>query len=158
VEALTFYTLSLRRHEVAGTYLPRDRMRVSRFGEREFTSDGATLFGAFCSGCHGRQGHGHRVPGMAFPSVANPDFLGVAPDELIVETILRGRPGKRMRAWGDGSTGLNAEDAQAVLAHLRTLAGVAAPADARPARWVSGPSPGSEVRPPPSRSAGGQGG
>ena len=138
VEALTFYTLSLRRREVAGSYLPRDRMRVARFGEREFTSDGATLFGAFCSGCHGRQGQGHRVPGMAFPSVANPDFLGVAPDRLIVETILRGRPGRRMRAWGDGTTGLNAVDAQAILGHLRTLAGVASPADTRPARWASG--------------------
>lgn len=138
VEALTFYTLSLRRREVVGTYLPRDRMRVSRFGEREFTSDGATLFGAFCSGCHGRAGLGHRVPGMAFPSVANPDFLALAPDALIVESILRGRPGRRMRAWGDPSTGLNAEDAAAILGHLRTLAGVAAPVDAKPARWAQG--------------------
>ena len=138
VEALTLYTLSLRRREVAGAYLPRDRMRVSRFGEREFTSDGATLFGAFCSGCHGREGQGHRVPGMAFPSVANPDFLAVAPDQLIVESILRGRPGRRMRAWGDGSTGLNAGNVSAIVTHLRTLAGVAPPADSRPARWVNG--------------------
>ena len=138
IEALTLYTLSLRRRDVAGTYLPRDRMRVARFGEREFTSDGATLFGAFCTGCHGRQGQGHRVPGMAFPSVANPDFLGLAPDSLVVETILRGRPGRRMRAWGDGTTGLNADDASAILAHLRTLAGVAPPSDTRPARWAAG--------------------
>ena len=39
--------LSLRRRDVAGSYLPRDRMRVARFGEREFASDGATLFGEF---------------------------------------------------------------------------------------------------------------
>jgi mono/diheme cytochrome c family protein len=103
VEALTFFTLSLRRRDVAGSYLPRDRMRVSRFGEREFTSDGATLFGAFCAGCHGRDGLGHRAVGMAaFPSVANPDFLGVSPDGLIAETIRRGRPGRRMPAWGSG--------------------------------------------------------
>jgi mono/diheme cytochrome c family protein len=138
VEALTLYTLSLRRRDVAGSFLPRDRVRVSRFGEREFTSDGATLFGAFCSGCHGRQGQGRRVPGMAFPSVANPDFLAVAPDSLIVESILRGRPGRRMRAWGDGSTGLNAEDVSAIVVHLRTLAGVAPPEDRRPARWARG--------------------
>jgi cbb3-type cytochrome c oxidase subunit III len=138
VEALTLYTLSLRRRDVAGSFLPRDRVRVSRFGEREFTSDGATLFGAFCSGCHGRQGQGRRVPGMAFPSVANPDFLAVAPDSLIVESILRGRPGRRMRAWGDGSTGLNAGDVSAIVVHLRTLAGVAPPEDRRPARWARG--------------------
>jgi mono/diheme cytochrome c family protein len=140
IGALTLYTLSLRRRDVPGTYLPRDRMRVTRFGEREFTSDGATLFGAFCSGCHGRQGQGHRVPGMAFPSIANPDFLGVAPDALVVETILRGRPGRRMRAWGDATTGLNATDVKAIVAHLRSLAATAPPVDARPPRWVAGDS------------------
>lgn len=139
VAALTFYTLSLRRRDIAGSYLPRDRMRVARFGEREFTSDGATLFGAFCSGCHGREGQGHRAPGMAaFPSVANPDFLAIAPDALIRETILRGRPGRRMRAWGDGSTGLRPDDVPAIVSHLRALARVPAPTDARPARWVNG--------------------
>jgi len=138
VEALTLYTLSLRRRDMPGTYLPRDRMRVSRLGEREFTSDGATLFGAFCSGCHGRQGEGHRVPGMAFPSVANPDFLAVAPDSLIVESILRGRPGRRMRAWGDATTGLSAEDVSAIVVYLRTLAAVPPPEDSRPGRWAHG--------------------
>lgn len=139
VEALTFYTLSLRRRDVAGSHLPRDRMRVTRFGEREFTSDGATLFGAFCSGCHGRDGQGHRAPGLAaFPSVANPDFLAVAPDALIAETILRGRPGRRMRAWGDGTTGIRAEDVPALVSHIRALANVPAPVDNRPARWVEG--------------------
>jgi mono/diheme cytochrome c family protein len=139
VGALTYYTLSLRRRDIAGSYLPRDRMRVARFGEREFTSDGATLFGAFCSGCHGREGQGHRAPGLAaFPSVANPDFLSVAPDALIVETIVRGRPGRRMRAWGDGTTGLVADDVPVIVSHLRQLAGVAAPVDSRPARWVAG--------------------
>jgi len=139
VEALTFYTLSLRRRDIPGSYLPRDRMRVVGFGEREFTSDGATLFGAFCSGCHGRAGQGHRAPGIpAFPSVANPDFLSVAPDALIAETILRGRPGRRMRAWGDGSTGLRPEDVPTLVSHLRSLAGVPAPIDPRPTRWVNG--------------------
>jgi mono/diheme cytochrome c family protein len=139
VDALTFYTLSLRRRDVPESYLPRDRMRVARFGEREFASDGATLFGAFCAGCHGRQGEGHRAPGLAaFPSVANPDFLAIAPDALISETILRGRPGRRMRAWGDATTGLKPADIPALVAHLRALAGVPPPSDPLPARWVHG--------------------
>jgi mono/diheme cytochrome c family protein len=136
VDALTFYTLSLRRRDVTGTFLPRDRMRVARFGDREFSSDGATLFGAFCTGCHGRDGQGRRVPGMSFPSVANPDFLALAPDALVVETILRGRPGRRMRAWGSG--GLTTADAAALVSHLRGMAGVAVPEDRQPRRWVNG--------------------
>jgi mono/diheme cytochrome c family protein len=139
VDDLTFFTLSLRRRDVAGSYLPRDRMRVARLGEREFASDGATLFGAFCAGCHGRDGMGLRAPGIAtFPSVANPDFLAVAPDALVAETIRRGRPGRRMRAWGDGSAGLRDDDVPRLVAHLRSLSGTSAPIDPRPPRWASG--------------------
>jgi mono/diheme cytochrome c family protein len=139
VWALTFYNLSLRRRVVPGTYLPRDRMRVERFGDREFASDGASLFGAFCAGCHGPGGQGHRAPGTkAFPGIANPDFLALAPDALVAETIRRGRPGTRMRAWADGSTGLTDADVSAIVQHLRRLGGVAAPVDRKPARWAAG--------------------
>lgn len=139
IEALTMFTLSLRRRDVPGTYMPRDRMRVERFGAREFARDGAALFGAFCAGCHGPRGQGHRSAGMsAFPGVANPDFLAVAPDALLTQTIQLGRPGTRMRAWGDGAMGLQREDVAALVDHLRRLAGVRAPVETRPARWVAG--------------------
>lgn len=138
VDDLTLFTLSLRRRDVPGSYLPRDRMRVSRFAEREFASDGATVFGAFCAGCHGRDGLGLRAAGVAtFPSVANPDFLAVAPDALLSETIRRGRPGRRMRAWSD-DTGVRAADIPAIVAYLRAAAGTPAPIDSKPARWVQG--------------------
>ncbi|MGQ0734059.1 MAG: c-type cytochrome [Acidobacteriota bacterium] len=139
VEAVTMFTLSLRRRDVPGSYMPRDRMRVARFGEREFASNGGTLFGAFCAGCHGRAGQGHRAPGMAaFPAIANADFLTLASDDLLTQTILRGRPGTRMRAWGEGATGLGPEDAAALVRYLRGVSGAIAPAETRPARWVSG--------------------
>ncbi|MGE3844602.1 MAG: c-type cytochrome, partial [Vicinamibacterales bacterium] len=139
VDDLTFFTLSLRRRDVPGSYLPRDRMRVSRFGEREYAADGATTFGAFCSGCHGRDGLGVRAVGVAaFPSVANPDFLAVAPDALIAETIRRGRPGRRMRAWGDGGSGLREADILVLVAQLRDMAKTPPPVDSRPARWAQG--------------------
>jgi cbb3-type cytochrome c oxidase subunit III len=139
VEALTFYTLSLRRRVIPGPYLPRDRMRVERFGAREFASDGTTLFGAFCAGCHGTAGDGRRAPGMKpFPAVAHPGFLSVASDQLVEQTILRGRPGTRMRAWGDGSTGLTSADVKALVQELRRMSGTKAPAETRPARWAAG--------------------
>lgn len=139
VEALTFYTLSLRRRIVPGTYLPPDRMRVERFGAREFTSGGAALFGAFCAGCHGSDGEGRRAPGMKpFPAVAHPAFVALASDQLIAQTILRGRPGTRMRAWGDGSAGITEADVTALVQEIRRMAGAKAPVETRPPRWVAG--------------------
>jgi mono/diheme cytochrome c family protein len=139
VQALTLFTLSLRRQEVPGSYLPLDQIRAARLGEREFASDGASIYGAFCAGCHGPSGQGHRAPGVAaFPSVANPDFLSLASDALVEETVRRGRPGTRMRAWVDGTTGLTAADVPPLVEHLRLLAGVPAPRETAPPRWVAG--------------------
>lgn len=139
VEALTLFTLSLRRRDVPGSYLPLDRVRATRVGAREFASDGASLFAAFCAGCHGPDGQGHRSPGLrAFPSVLHPDFLALAPDALIAETVRRGRPGTRMRAWADGTTGLADADVETLVRYLRARSGVPPPRDERPARWVAG--------------------
>lgn len=138
VELLTFFTLSLRRRELPGAYLPKDRVRAVRFGEREFSSDGPTIFGAFCAGCHGPRGRGWRSPGMAaFPSIANPDFLALVSDEFIAESVRRGRPGRRMPAWGTQEGGLRPQEVQAVVAHVRQLGGADYAPDFRPRLWVA---------------------
>lgn len=138
IEQLTFYTLSLRRKELRDLYLPKDRIRAVKFGEREFASDGATLYGAFCAGCHGQDGQGRRLPGLvSFPSIANPDFLAIAPDSFLTRTVEQGRPGRRMPGWLKAD-GLRPEEVQAVVAHVRTLGGgTPPPSDPRPARWVA---------------------
>lgn len=139
IEQLTFYTLSLRRRDLPGSYLPKDRLRVQWLGEREFASDGATLFGAFCSGCHGSSGAGVRAPGLPnLPSIASPDFLGLVSDEFLTETVRRGRPGRKMPAWGEMVGGLRPEEIREVVAYLRRLGGVQPTPDPRPRRWVKG--------------------
>jgi mono/diheme cytochrome c family protein len=140
IELLTLYTLSLRRGDYTGTYWPKDRVRSERLGEREFAVDGATLYAAFCSACHGPQGEGMRYAGMTpFPAIANSDFLAIASDEFIAETIRQGRPGRRMPAWGAASSGLRADEITAVIGHLRRLGNTPAPAaDTRPTRWAKG--------------------
>jgi cbb3-type cytochrome c oxidase subunit III len=137
IHQLTFFTLSLRRKELRDVYLPKDRIRAVKFGEREFASDGATIFGAFCSGCHGADGQGRRLPGLvSFPSIANSDFLAIAPESLIAKTIEQGRPGRRMPGWlKDG--GLRPAEIKAVIAHLRTLSAATPTPDTRPARWIT---------------------
>jgi cytochrome c oxidase cbb3-type subunit 3 len=79
-----------------------------------------------------------RFPGSPpFPANGNPDFLAVASDEFLSQTITHGRPGRRMPAWGEQEGGLRAEEIAALVAHLRQLGGVPAPPpDSRGSRLV----------------------
>lgn len=139
VDSLTYYLFALRRTALGDQFHPKDRVRAEKLGEREFATDGATLYGTFCAACHGEGGEGMRYPGLApFPSIANPDFLEIAPDELIRETVRKGRPGRRMPAWGEQEGGLRPEEIEAIVRHLRERSGVAYRGDPRPPRWASG--------------------
>jgi cytochrome c oxidase cbb3-type subunit 3 len=138
VDLLTLYMRSLRRKDLPASYTPKDRIRVTRFGEREFATDGATIFGTFCTGCHGGAGVGRRSPGMpSFPAIANPDLLSRVSDQFLVETITRGRPGRRMPAWGELTGGLTPDEIRKVVAYLRSL-GPSYQPDGKLARWVKG--------------------
>lgn len=144
ISALTTYMLSLRRADLPGAYWPADRIQAERFGAREFSTDGATLYGTFCAACHGQHGEGMRYPGaQPFPAIGNPDFLGLASDSLLTATVRHGRPGRRMPAWGDGAGGLRPGEIAAVVAHVRAMGGVPAPVETRPARWVAA-APGAD--------------
>jgi mono/diheme cytochrome c family protein len=140
IERLTFYMLSLRRSVFPEAFWPKDRIRAERFREREFATDGATLYGTFCAACHGPKGQGMQYPGMMpFPAVSNPDFLSLASDSFISETIRRGRPGSRMPTWGEKEGGLRAPEIEAIVAHLRSLGDGPSPkADEGPPHWVRG--------------------
>ncbi len=140
VESLTLYLLSLRLSKVPEAFWPRDRARAVILKEREFATDGASLFGVYCAACHGGSGEGRRFPGMGhFPAIGKAGFLTAASDEFIEQSIRRGRPGRRMPAWGEQSGGLRDEEIKAVVAYMRGLGGgVKPPADKKPRRWVKG--------------------
>ncbi len=140
IDALVLYLLSLRRSDFPEAYWPKDRIRAERFAEREFATDGATLFGTFCAACHGLQGEGMRYPGLAaFPAIGNPDFLAVASDRFLTATVQHGRPGRRMPAWGEKEGGLRPAEVDAVVAYVRSLGnGVPSPPETEPSRWVQG--------------------
>jgi cbb3-type cytochrome c oxidase subunit III len=142
IQQLTFYTLSLRRRELRDVYLPKDRIQAVKFGVREFAADGATLYGAFCAGCHGLDGKGRRLAGLvSFPSIVNPDFLAIAPDALLQHTVEQGRPGRRMPGWLRPD-GLRPDEVKAVIAHVRELGATKPVPDPRPARWVTADAAG----------------
>lgn len=139
IDFLTMYTLSLRRRELPSTNLPKDRVQVTRFGAREFSNDGATIYSAFCSACHGSTGQGMRYPGFQpYPAIANQDFLELASDDFLTSTIKRGRPNRQMLAWGEKEGGLSTDEIKAVVAYLRQISGIQQKPDISASRWVKG--------------------
>ena len=138
IELLTYYMLSLRQSNLPEAFWPKDRVRAMRFGEREFATDGETLFGTFCAACHGTSGDGRRYPGMpVFPAVGNKDFLAVASNSFIAETIRKGRPGRRMPAWGEKEGGLRPAEIDNIVSFLRMQSGQKEPTPEHPTRrWV----------------------
>ena len=124
IDSLTMYVLSLRRRTLPDIYLPKDRIRAMRFGVREFVADGPGIYAAVCTACHGAKGQGTRFAGLApSPSITNPDFLELASDEFIAQTIAKGRSGRPMLAWADRENGFSNEEIQKLVAYLRELGG-----------------------------------
>ena len=139
IDQLTFYMLSLRRRNFHEALWPKDRIRAERFSMREFATDGATLYGTYCAACHGTKGEGMRYPGLApFPAIGNRDFLRLVSDDFLREQIKRGRPGRRMPAWGELEGGLRNEEIVRLVSHVRDLGAVAFEGDSKPRRWIQG--------------------
>jgi mono/diheme cytochrome c family protein len=122
-QLLTLYVLSLRTRAIPEALAPRDRVRAERLGERDFESDGESLFGVFCAACHGPRGEGRKFPTLesTFPAIGEPEFLAIADDDFLRKTLMNGRPGRRMPAWGTKDGGLRPEEIDALIGFLRSL-------------------------------------
>lgn len=131
-DQLTLFMLSLRTRPVPENLAPRDRVRALRLGERDFATDGESLFGVFCAACHGPRGEGRKFPTLAstFPAIGEPEFLAIADDEFLRKTLMNGRPGRRMPAWGTKDGGLRPEEIDALIGYLRSLQPVVPTAEA----------------------------
>jgi mono/diheme cytochrome c family protein len=122
-DLLTLYVLSLRKQTIPEGLAPRDRVRAARLGERDFATDGESLFGVFCAACHGPRGEGRKFATLTsvFPAIGEPEFLAVADDNFLRKTLMNGRPGRRMPAWGTKDGGLRPEEIDGLVTFLRTL-------------------------------------
>lgn len=140
IDLLTLYTLSLRRRTLPDTYLPKDRVQAMRFGAREFANNGETIYTAVCSSCHGPGGRGTRFTGLTpNPSITGVEFLQLASDDFLFQTIRNGRPGRPMLPWGDRVNGFNDDELRSVIAYIRTLGGnVQYVPDPKPQIWATG--------------------
>lgn len=107
--------------------------KPSPFPNGQSASD---FFGARCAGCHGADRKGLVGPALL------PDRL-TQPNDVYVETILSGRPGTPMPAWGQ--QGVTKDMATALVEFLKTPPGgaaSAAPAGTAPAAPSGGASAG----------------
>jgi mono/diheme cytochrome c family protein len=122
-ELLTLYVFSLKPRTIPEALAPRDRVRALRLGERDFESDGESLFGVFCAACHGPRGEGRKFKTLesTFPAIGEPEFLAIADDEFLRKTLMHGRPGRRMPAWGTKDGGLRPEEIDGLIGFLRSL-------------------------------------
>lgn len=142
--ALTTFMLAQQRRDLPRSYLSRDYLlALSKSTEPEALT-GAEIYTRFCAACHGKRGEGIRGPGVSpVPAIGSTDFLAIAPDAFIIETVRRGRPSRGMPAWEETSGGLRDDEIASVVAHLRSLEeGSAWEPDPKPHRWVSGDAVG----------------
>lgn len=83
---------------------------------KKMVDKGKTIYEENCAACHQADAIGQ--PGIA-PSLANPEFLSMASNSFLKQTIVNGRNGTAMVAFGDS---LNGKEISAVVAYLRSLA------------------------------------
>lgn len=100
VSRLLTWVSSLRTRDVPASFLPKDRVRRRVLREEPPKRSAAENFGTFCTGCHGLRGDGRSAGASEtrFPAIGSADFLNVASDSFIVDTIVGGRPTRRMPA------------------------------------------------------------
>ncbi|HMV49605.1 MAG TPA: cytochrome c, partial [Blastocatellia bacterium] len=81
-------------------------------------ADGAKLFAANCSGCHGQKGEGGEGPALN-----NKVLLSTANDRFFVETIGKGRRGTAMKGFLEPSPvrrALTQAEIEAVVTYIRS--------------------------------------
>ncbi len=110
--------------------IARNAGRTAEGETRTETRDGPTLYAAMCAVCHGADGTGYKADNA--PSLVTPTFLESATDEMLRRSIIDGRPGTAMAAYGKERGGpLDAAAVDRLVAFLRGRGPAAKPIPAR---------------------------
>src|SRR5687768_7481656 len=80
---------------------------------------GRAVYLRYCALCHGQEAQGYAADHAN--ALGNASFLAIATDEFLRESIVHGRPGTPMSAWGRAQHGpLDDAAVDALVAYLRS--------------------------------------
>ena len=80
---------------------------------------GAALYDKYCAFCHGDEGQGYTADNAT--ALSNQEFLRIATDEFLANSIRYGRPGTTMSAWGEAKAGpLDETAVESLVAFMRS--------------------------------------
>lgn len=117
VAGLILMALFVLAFPVYRLYEPARRADAREEQQRFLAAQGAELFEANCSSCHGPEGSG----GFG-PAVGSKEFLDSVDDEQLSQRIALGVPGTAMVAYSlDYGGPLTAEQIEAITTYLRSL-------------------------------------
>lgn len=93
---------------------------------------GIKLYAAHCARCHGKDGEGGEGTGLSFsrprdlpilaPALNNPGFLAAASDQMIKQTLIKGRRTTPMFSFVE-KEGLSEEDINDIVSYVRSFPG-----------------------------------
>jgi len=119
IDAMTTLLLGLTVPDFTPRYLDIEILKELK-GDRKRLM-GAVAFNYFCATCHGAQGEGQdqKIHGVGFPRLNNQDFLAVASHEMLEYTLRNGRGDRMMTPWAPKRSGLQDDEIQQLLNHVR---------------------------------------
>lgn len=120
LDDLTTYLLSLRKDDLPTPFTPPDRARVIYGLGRDFPTTGRGLYVTFCSACHGFRATGKELDTLDLlaPMIGSRGYLATVTPRYLRSSILRGRRGRYMPAWGPDDGGLGADEVERIVDYL----------------------------------------
>jgi mono/diheme cytochrome c family protein len=121
LDDLITYLLSLQGEDLPRELTPRDRANLIFGLGRDVPDSGRGLFVTFCSACHGSQGEGRELPtlGVVSPMIGTRGYQAMVSPRYLRDSMLRGRRGRFMPAWGVEDGGLSESDIARIVEYLR---------------------------------------
>jgi len=142
--SLALYMMSLHRKTAPASHTPQPARHSP--SQAESTVRGETMYGMFCSACHGPEGHGSTMRAgfwamdadpwgrdmdarnivierrdrydVMVPSLNHPDTLATVSDDYLRRIIAHGRPGTKMIGWKDEG-GLSDDEVTLLVSFIR---------------------------------------